>query len=360
MSTPLVLWANVVASGNFGTHNASSDKCGTQKYQRGATLSAVDVTRRDQTLAMITTAEARIIELAAPRHGVFLRRDALAAGVSSSALARRIRSGWIVRRHRGVLEIPALRDNRTDHALAALSIEGAALSHRSAANLHRFTLPVPRRIEVVTTFSGASRSPFASVHRSRRLPSADLVVVDGLLATNPARTLCDLAGVLRPERLRHLVETQLVARSPSPDDLVTCFESWSGKGVAGSVAMRAVLESTLDDEPFAESKLELLTIERLAEYRILGARRQFRPPWYDGRRGIVDFAWPEAKVILEVDGRRFHTTSQSKDDDERRDLLAAEYGWIVIRVGWRTLTHRPTEFMQRLASIIAFRSVVAA
>ncbi len=212
----------------------------------------------------------------------------------------------------------------------------------------------------MTAFGGASESPLATVHRSRHLPTEDIVEVDGLTATSSARTLCDLAAVLRFDRLRHVVETQLVAKEPSADELVTCFESWSGRGVTGSVAMRAVLDAVLDDEPFAESRLELLTIDRLLEHRVVGARRQFRPPWYDGLRGVVDFAWPEARVILEVDGRRFHATSQSKDDDERRDLWAAEHGWLVIRVGWRTLQNRPTDFMRRLATIIARRSAIAA
>ncbi|MEZ5228889.1 MAG: DUF559 domain-containing protein [Acidimicrobiales bacterium] len=101
-------------------------------------------------------------------------------------------------------------------------------------------------------------------------------------------------------------------------------------------------------------------MQRLIEHRVLGARRQYRPPWYDGWRGVVDFAWPEAKVILEVDGRRFHATSQSADDDERRDLLAIENGWIVIRVGWRTLSNRPSDFMRRLRTIIARRMQAAA
>ncbi|MEZ5228888.1 MAG: type IV toxin-antitoxin system AbiEi family antitoxin domain-containing protein [Acidimicrobiales bacterium] len=132
-----------------------------------------------KTSLMNITAEALIIELAAQRHGAFTRREALARGVSSSALDRRIQSGWVVRRRRGVLEVPALRDGLTDHALATLSVRGAALSHRSAAQRHRFALPVPRSIEVVTAFGGAGNSPFATVHRSRHLSEHDLVELDG-------------------------------------------------------------------------------------------------------------------------------------------------------------------------------------
>lgn len=309
---------------------------------------------------MSRTAEAIIIELAAPRHGVFLRRQARAAGVSSSSLDRRVRSGWVKKRHRGVLEVPALRDGRTDEALATLSVPDSHLSLRTAARSHRFALPSPRSIEIVTSFRGASESPFAVVHRSRNLPDQDITVLDGLSCTTPARTLCDLAAVLRPQRLLHLVETQIVARNPTADELVTCFEAWSGRGVTGSVAMRAVLDAVIDDEPVPGSQLELLAMERMIEYRVLGARRQFQPPWYDGIRGIVDFAWPEARVILEVDGRRFHTVSQSQDDDEQRDLIAVENGWIVIRVGWRTLEHRPTQFMRRLDAILTSRTIAAA
>ncbi len=309
---------------------------------------------------MIHTAEALIIELAARQHGVIRRRDALRAGVSASGIDRRVRGGWLIRHPQGLFTVEAMIDRYTPAALAVLSAVDAVLSHHSAARLHQFALPSPSAQTITTPYGGSARSSHAIVHRSRHLPSDDITEAEQLPVTTAARTLCDLAAHLRPTRLMHLVESQLVSASPSADELVTCFESWSGRGVKGSVAMRRVLDALLDDEPFAESKLELLAIERLLEYRVLGARRQYRPPWYDGLRGIVDFAWPGAKVILEVDGRRFHLGSQSKDDDERRDLYAAEHGWIVIRVGWRTLQHRPTDFMRRLAAIIERRTAALA
>jgi very-short-patch-repair endonuclease len=196
------------------------------------------------------------------------------------------------------------------------------------------------------------------VHRTLHLPADDLRRIERIVVTSPARTLCDLAARLRPPQLRHVVETQLLARSPTSDELVACFESWAGRGVPGAAAMRAVLDEILDDQPVPESRLELLAVERLRSFGIVGARRQFRPPWFDGRRGAVDFAWPDARVILEVDGRAFHLATQSKDADEQRDLLAAEHDWLVVRVGWRTLRDRPSTFLARLAAILANRSLM--
>jgi len=55
--------------------------------------------------------------------------------------------------------------------------------------------------------------------------------------------------------------------------------------------------------------------------------------WIDGRKiATVDFAWPEYKLILEVDGLRYH----SADRDFRRDRVKQNElvhdGWRVLRV----------------------------
>ena len=66
--------------------------------------------------------------------------------------------------------------------------------------------------------------------------------------------------------------------------------------------------------------------ELLGGVGITSLLRQFRPPWFDGVRGTVDFADPAARVILEVDGRSWHATSQAMADDRRRDRVAAGHG----------------------------------
>jgi very-short-patch-repair endonuclease len=190
------------------------------------------------------------------------------------------------------------------------------------------------------------------VHETRHLPPEDLVTVDGLAVTSHARTLCDLAAVLRPARLTHLVERQLARGEPEPGALVACHRSLARQGRAGSGLLRSVLDELLDEEPFPQSQLELAMCRLLRDAGLDGFERQYRPPWFDGVAGVVDFAHPGARVILEVDGRRWHTTTQAFGDDRRRDRVAVANGWRVLRYGWQEVVHRPSEVAREVSTLV--------
>jgi very-short-patch-repair endonuclease len=55
----------------------------------------------------------------------------------------------------------------------------------------------------------------------------------------------------------------------------------------------------------------------------------------------VDFHWPEAKLIVETDGRGTHATAMVFERDRRRDLDHSLAGWTVIRITWRQLQTEP-------------------
>ena len=48
--------------------------------------------------------------------------------------------------------------------------------------------------------------------------------------------------------------------------------------------------------------------------------------------GCVDFAYPEAKLIIEVDGRARRARLADRRRDAERDAEAARVGWLVLRV----------------------------
>ena len=119
--------------------------------------------------------------------------------------------------------------------------------------------------------------------------------------------------------------------------------------------MRAVLAELTDDEPYPESHLELMVAEGLAALGLIGLRRQFAPPWYDGVVGIVDFADPQGCTIIEADGRAWHTLDRHAERDRSRNRLALMNGWVVVRVGWAELTERTDATLKELISVILQR-----
>ena len=302
-----------------------------------------------------------VIMAAAARHGgVCTRRDLLTRGVEKTAIDHRVGRGLLRPTVRGVYVIDALADRSTPlhHAVAALP--GAVLSRFTAARLHGFPIgPAvdPPHVDVVMPHgTGRREIEGVRVHRRRR-PSArsDRTVIDGLPVTGPALTLVDLAAVVGPSRLAQLVHTQIGDDHPALDELVACFDSVARRGVDGVAAMRVVLAPLVDGAPVKRSVLERAVAQLLADNEIEGFEQQVSPPWYDGRRGVVDFAHRELRIVLEADGRRWHRREQDMTEDRRRDRLAARHGWAAIRVTWAEISGRPDATVADIAAIVAAR-----
>jgi predicted transcriptional regulator of viral defense system len=82
-------------------------------------------------------ADARVAAIAARQHGLITLTQLIQAGIRRSALSRRVGAGRLHRIHRGVYAVghPGLsREGRWMAAVLACG-DGAALSHRSAAEL---------------------------------------------------------------------------------------------------------------------------------------------------------------------------------------------------------------------------------
>jgi len=73
-------------------------------------------------------------------------------------------------------------------------------------------------------------------------------------------------------------------------------------------------------------------------------------------RGIayLDIAFPEQKIAIEVDGRRYHDESSDRfeaDRDRQNDLVAL--GWRVVRVTWTMLAENPGRVVDRIRHLLA-------
>ena len=56
-------------------------------------------------------------------------------------------------------------------------------------------------------------------------------------------------------------------------------------------------------------------------------------PQYPLRQGyIADFALPDKKIIIEVDGERWHSGKKKLKKDQFRDYMLKRAGWTTIRI----------------------------
>jgi hypothetical protein len=89
-----------------------------------------------------------------------------------------------------------------------------------------------------------------------------------------------------------------------------------------------------------ESELEVVA-GRVLQQVCDGWVRQFPLPFRGPAAGRVDFALPPEQLLVEADGRRWHTRVEDFDRDRWRDNEATAAGWRVLRFTWVHLTTTP-------------------
>ncbi len=84
-----------------------------------------------------------------------------------------------------------------------------------------------------------------------------------------------------------------------------------------------------------------------------------RSAWWPALPHRVDAVIPEWRLILEADGRAFHTKRADFERDRQRDNLAAAQGYRVMRFTYRALTKDPAGVLQLVLNAGQHRSLAS-
>jgi very-short-patch-repair endonuclease len=281
-----------------------------------------------------------------PKELIFTRAAALAEGLSVDQVRHRLRAGsWVepfprVYAHSATPLTPAIL---REGALLWAG-PGAALSHRSAAALWQLdgiTEVVP---EITLTSQRRLRNGAASVYRRANLTRADVTHRDGLRCTNPVRTIIDLAGMVPANDLETALESARRRRFVTIDALRARNDALGGRGRRGATQLAQLLHQ-LDGRSAAESVLEVKVARKLRRSSLPKPTQQYQVGRYR-----LDFAWPEARVALECDGRAYH---QDFDADRARWSHLAACGWRIVFVTWSEATREPRRLINNVAAALA-------
>jgi Protein of unknown function (DUF559) len=123
-------------------------------------------------------------------------------------------------------------------------------------------------------------------------------------------------------------------------ELAEVHERYARQGRPATVDVRQLL-ARLDEAPPPRSELEQRTRELLARAGLHPPDEQVPLPGWVSHTAHVDFAYVEARLIIEVDSRSWHSRYTEFELDRRRDNAAQLAGWIVLRFTWRQVTHDP-------------------
>ena len=289
--------------------------------------------------------ERAIAELAAKQRGVITRAQLLELGLTRTTIDNWVKHSRLHPLYRGVFLLGHPRPIAGARNLAAVLAcgRGAVLSHLSAAGLWRLLPGREGDVDVTVPGRNPGRRRGIRVHRVNGLDRRDVRKLGGIPITSPARTIFDVAAVVRRRELEQALAEAYARRLARRSDFVSLLARRSS--LPGTRALRALLDDGTPALTRSQAEERLLALIRRAE---------LPAPEINVRigRDEVDFMWRDQRLIVEVDGFRFHSSRSAFEHDRRRDAELSSQGFRVIRITWRQIVDRPEALIARLAKAL--------
>jgi very-short-patch-repair endonuclease/predicted transcriptional regulator of viral defense system len=286
--------------------------------------------------------DAPIAALAARQHGVVTRSQLRRLGLGRGAVEHRLDAGRLIRVHRGVYAVGHLPRTRHASWMAAVLACGdrALLSHCSAAALWGVRAWAPARPEVTTR---AQRSrPGITVHVRRTAPE-ERAVHQGIPVTSLARTIVDLAHTLDVDELERVVRETDFQRRLDVAAVRQSLVRRPSRDLVDLLDRRAPTQSRHED-------------------RFLRLCRRFGLPVPLTQQSVggrtVDFLWPDARLVVEIDSWDAHGTRTAFQNDRAATNAMQLSGYVVLRFTDGELRRDPARVARLVGRALAAQLTV--
>lgn len=217
----------------------------------------------------------------------------------------------------------------------------AALSHSTAGALWRLRPTEVLPVEVIVPGERGRKQRNITVHRAC-LGDGEAMRVDGLRVTTPARTIVDLAARLKGRAMRETVERAQDLNRFHPDEIRAI-----APGRRGTKALRDLVDLLDPDADNARSHLERLFLEVIRRARL--PRPEVNHPINGKKR---DFVWAAHRLVVEVDGYRYHSTREAMRRDRRRDRELTALGYRPVRFTFEEVAFEPETVAADLTTLL--------
>ena len=288
--------------------------------------------------------DARLAEIAGSQYGVVSLAQLRRLGFSEKMIGRRVAAARLHRVHRGVFAVGhsalsaegcwlaavlAVGRGPFDGAELVLEHWGAAVSHRSAASLWDL-LPVTRRVcdVIVAGDTGRAQRAGIRVHRSLSLRARDATLRHRIPVTTPARTIADL-------------------RRAGSEGRPWALSSWELR--------KAIRQAVVLDLPIGDEKGDRTRSDLERDFLLLCRRNRLPRPEVNVRVGsyLVDFHWPDRRVVVETDSYLYHRGKVAFQDDRARDLDLRRRGFEVLRLSEKQVNEQPEVVAEVVAEALS-------
>lgn len=277
--------------------------------------------------------ERRIAELAARQDGVVDLSDLREAGLSSRQVSTRLECGRLHPLHEGVYAVGHPNVSRRGRLRAALLAAGpqSYLCGRTGAAYRGLSVKPGPSVEVCVPPTGRRSNRLISVHATV-LDPAERSTFNGLRVVSVSYLLFQLASVLPPDRLDVLMaegsQRGMTARALAE-------QLQRARGRRGVRALRAAADGYVENDR-TRSVPEV-------EFTMLCRRFGIEAPLVNFPLGDleVDFHWPAARLIVEIDGFRPHGRRARFERDRERAVRLRLAGYEYLPFTPRQVRSRP-------------------
>ncbi|MGY1700041.1 DUF559 domain-containing protein [Geodermatophilus sp. SYSU D00766] len=267
-------------------------------------------------------------------------RAELLGRTSARTLSAWVTGGKLVRLQPGVFATPAAARRWRVRVAAALTGRGGVASHGTALALWGLVPPPAGPVHVTVEDRRSARGSAGVVlHRNSRA-LADRRRVDGLPVTSVERAVVDAWGNPPPARseVRAAAITAVRQRLCRPADLA--YELDLSTRLPGRAQLAGLVGLLADG---CRSELEIWGCLHVLRAPGMPAFTQQRRIAVGPETFVLDAAYEDAMLAVELDGAAWHGSNRQRESDIRRDSLLAAVGWQTLRYGYRRLTTAPGE-----------------
>jgi Protein of unknown function (DUF559)/Transcriptional regulator, AbiEi antitoxin len=300
--------------------------------------------------AYATPVDARLARLATRQHGVVSRNQLRTLGLTDNQISRRARLGRLHPLYRGVYAVGHIRLTQRGCWLAAVVAcrsggGDSVLSHRAAGQLHGILRSAPSNpIDVIATRRHQLRG--VRCHGVRGLHPDDITIIDAIPVTTVHRAFLDLAEVMHPLRLFDAFELSIRLQQFDLTEMHAMIARNPGRH--GLKPLQEQLARLTDAPAWLDSRLEAEFLFRLRQHPDLPG-----PLTHQVVEGEpVDFYWPDHRVVLEIDGERYHSLPRDRLNDARRDDKLTLAGYAVLRVSEHDFKNDPERVIAELRALL--------
>jgi len=266
--------------------------------------------------------------------GAFTHGQAREAGISARTIRRRLTSGtWIEWLPQGYM-LAGSSPPLAGRAMVATLLTNGVASHASAACLLGLDLPESDQIHVTTPRRRHENLTGLIEHRMR-LDDHQIIRVDEVPLTNRLTTILDLCSWMPEREARSYFFRCIQQRWVTESEIVEGIANRPGRH--GIVRLRSFLDY-LGTAAHSGGERELhLLLDRAG----LHYRANVQITLSTGAAYELDVLIDNLKVVIELDGRAFHTDATAFQRDRLRQNALVNAGFTILRFTVPDVIDRP-------------------